>query len=48
MDITEIKMYNFTVYMNAVKDVFNDEIIAYNLGLTDGFELVVKTLDKIL
>ncbi|WP_462427354.1 IS3 family transposase [Fusobacterium varium] len=47
MDITEIKMYNFTVYMNAVKDVFNDEIIAYDLGLTDGFELVVKTLDKI-
>ena len=47
MDITEIKMYNFTVYMNAVKDIFNDEIIAYDLGLTDGFELVVKTLDKI-
>ncbi len=47
MDITEIKMFNFTVYMNAVKDIFNDEIIAYDLGLTDGFELVVKTLDKI-
>jgi putative transposase len=50
MDITYIpvdKRYRKFLYMNAVKDLFNNEIIAYELSLCNNNQLVQKTLDKL-
>ncbi len=50
MDITYIpidKRFRKFMYMNAVKDLFNNEIIAYDLSLRNDTELVNRTLEKL-
>jgi putative transposase len=49
MDITyiPIKGKNRYLYMNAVKDLYNNEIIAYELSLSNNLFFVLKTIDKL-
>lgn len=49
MDITYIPLGNKKfLFMNAAKDLFNNEIIAYDLSLRNNVELVNRTIKKIL
>jgi putative transposase len=50
MDITYIPLNSGGrrfIYLSAVKDLFNDEIVAYEIGLSNNMELVFKTLGKL-
>lgn len=47
MDITQINIEDKKIYLNAIKDIFNNQIIAYDIAEEDGFPLVKKTLLKL-
>lgn len=47
MDITQIAINGQVLYLNAVKDVFNNQIIAYDIGKKNNFSLVKSTLEKL-
>lgn len=50
MDVTYIPVSNCNsrfIYMNAVKDLFNGEIVAYDLSLRNDVELINSTLSKL-
>jgi putative transposase len=50
MDITYIPIdtrFQKFLYMNAVKDLYNNEIVAYDLSLHNDIRLVQKTLEKL-
>lgn len=51
MDVTYIPVNSASsrfIYMNAVKDLFNGEIIAYDLSLRNDSSLISSTLSKLL
>ena len=51
MDITYIpvdRRFRRFLYMNAVKDLYNGEIVAYELSLKNDTQLVENTLNKLL
>lgn len=43
-DITEFKVMNQTLYLSAIQDLYNNEIIAYKLGPENNIALVEATL----
>lgn len=50
MDITYIPVSNCSsrfIYMNAIKDLYNGEIVAYDLSLRNDVALVNSTLEKL-
>lgn len=47
MDITQINIKDRKIYLNAVKDIFNNQIIAYDIAEKNDFSLVKKTLLKL-
>mgnify|MGYP001707303051 CR=1 FL=1 len=44
---TEILGIRNFLYLNVVKDVWNKEIVAYELSLSNNADLVDKTLEKL-
>jgi transposase InsO family protein len=51
MDITYIPVGNKTgkfIYMNVAKDLFNGEIVAYDISSRNDTLLVQKTIDKLI
>lgn len=47
MDITQITLNKQILYLNAVKDIFNNQIVAYDIGEKNNFSLVKNTLEKL-
>ena len=44
MDITQINIEDKKIYLNAIKDIFNNQIIAYDIAREDGFPLVKNSI----
>ncbi|RMT74471.1 ISPsy8, transposase OrfB, partial [Pseudomonas savastanoi pv. nerii] len=47
-DVTEFKVANRKLYLSPVMDLYNGEIVAYELSTRPCFELVTSMLDKAL
>ncbi|WP_458125908.1 IS3 family transposase [Paenibacillus sp. Z3-2] len=45
-DITQYRVGERWVYLSAIKDLFNNEIVAYEIGERNDNELVLRTLSK--
>jgi len=46
-DITYLPCKNGFVYLSAVQDLYNNEILAYKFSTTSNLDLVIKTLDML-
>ncbi|WP_031599458.1 IS3 family transposase, partial [Pseudomonas savastanoi] len=47
-DVTEFKVGNRKLYLSPVMDLYNGEIVAYEVSTRPSFELVTSMLDKAL
>lgn len=47
-DVTEFKMFNKKIYLSAVLDLFNNEIIEYKIGNNNSLKLVTSTIDSLI
>ncbi|GGG20265.1 transposase [Paenibacillus abyssi] len=45
-DITQYRVADSWLYLSAIKDLFNNEIVAYQLGLRNDNQLVLRTFEK--
>lgn len=45
-DVTQFHVIDTWIYLSAVKDLYNNEIVAYHIGLRNDNELVLKTFEK--
>ncbi len=45
-DVTQYKVGEQKIYLSAIKDLFNNEIVAYNLSRNNDNELVLETFRK--
>ncbi|RAI97952.1 integrase-like protein [Paenibacillus pabuli] len=45
-DITQYRVGENWVYLSAIKDLFNNEIVAYEIGERNDNELVLRTFNK--
>ena len=45
-DITEFKINAGKVYLSPIMDLYNDEIIAFTIGLSPSMDLVLKMVDE--
>ena len=45
-DITEVKLLNQKIYLSALMDLYNNEIVSYKIGKYNNLELVSKTIIK--
>lgn len=43
-DITEIKMFNKKIYLSAIMDLYNNEIISYKIGRYNNLGIVTLTI----
>ena len=47
-DITEFKLFGKKLYLSPILDLYNDEVIAYEINRRPVFDLVLKTVEKSL
>jgi putative transposase len=47
-DITEFKLFGETLYLSPILDLYNGEIIAYEINRRQGFDLILGTITKAL
>ena len=45
-DVTEFALFSKKVYLSSILDLFNEEIISYNISLSPNFYQVNDMLDK--
>ena len=45
-DITEFKVANQHVYLSSIMDLFNQEVVSYEVGISPRLNLVTDTLNK--
>jgi len=45
-DITQYRVGECWIYLSAIKDLFNNEIVAYQIGERNDNELVLRTFSK--
>ncbi|QRG67583.1 IS3 family transposase [Brevibacillus choshinensis] len=45
-DITQYRVADTWLYLSAIKDLFNNEIVAYHMGVRNDNELVLRTFEK--
>lgn len=47
-DITEIKLFNRKIYLSAIMDLYNNEIISYRIGKSNTLGLVSNTISDLI
>jgi len=47
-DITEIRILNQKIYLSAILDLYNNEILSYEISNRNSLDLVLKTIKKLL
>jgi len=47
-DITEIKLFNRKIYLSAVMDLYNNEIVSYKIGKYNNLGIVSKTIMNLI
>jgi transposase InsO family protein len=45
-DVTQFRIFDTWIYLSAIKDLFNNEIVAYHMSLRNDNELVLQTFRK--
>lgn len=45
-DVTQYRVVDTWLYLSAIKDLFNNEIVAYHMGVRNDNELVLRTFEK--
>lgn len=45
-DITQFRVADTWLYLSAIKDLFNNEIVAYRMGVRNDNQLVLRTFEK--
>lgn len=45
-DVTQYRVADSWLYLSAIKDLFNNEIVAYHLGTRNDNQLVLRTFEK--
>jgi transposase InsO family protein len=45
-DVTQYRVGDTWLYLSTIKDLFNNEIVAYNMSLRNDNQLVLQTLEK--
>ncbi|GED61543.1 IS3 family transposase [Brevibacillus formosus] len=47
-DVTQYRVADTWLYLSAIKDLFNNEIVAYHMGVRNDNQLVLRTFQKAL
>lgn len=47
-DITEIQLFNKKVYLSALMDLYNNEIVSYKIGRYNNLGIVTHTISKLI
>ncbi len=45
-DVTQYRVADTWLYLSAIKDLFNNEIVAYHIGVRNDNQLVLRTFEK--
>lgn len=45
-DVTQYRVADTWLYLSAIKDLYNNEIVAYHMGLRNDNQLVLQTFEK--
>ncbi len=45
-DVTEFRLGSEKIFLSVILDLFNDEVVAYNIGANPDFKLVTRNLEK--
>jgi len=45
-DVTQYRVVDTWLYLSAIKDLFNNEIVAYHMGVRNDNQLVLRTFEK--
>lgn len=47
-DVTEIKIKQKKIYLSAIMDIYNNELVTYRIGSQNTLGLVLRTVDKLI